>query len=60
METHVLMGAENVQRAASVMREAAQTFAHAVSQLEAEHRRHEEALRQLLYEDRLDRQGGNA
>jgi len=43
-----LLGAEEVSRAASMMREAAHEIARAMSALEQEHRRHEEAMREII------------
>jgi len=45
-----LLGAEEVSRAASMMREAAHEITRAMSALEQEHRRHEEAMREIISE----------
>ncbi|HAM55028.1 MAG TPA: hypothetical protein DCQ64_06335 [Candidatus Rokubacteria bacterium] len=48
METHVLLGSEQVLTAASRMRDAAHDFAAAVAALQCEHQRHEEQMRQIV------------
>ena len=50
METHVLLGAEQVLTAASRMHEAAHDFAAVVATLQCEHQRHEEQMRQIVAE----------
>ena len=47
METHVLVGAEAVTRAANIIQHAAEDFLRAVANLETENRRHEEAMREI-------------
>ena len=57
MEHVYLQGSEEVMRAAIVMRDAAREIAHAVGNLESEHRRHEQAMRDLLSEAEQEARG---